>query len=38
MDIMTQVQTMDESGYFSHSVNTFGNGMNTIIFLPAMDE
>ena len=36
MDIVTQVQILDEADYISHSTNTFGKGMDSIILPPAM--
>ena len=38
MDTATRVQILDETDYISHSTNTIGEGMNTIILLPAMGK
>ena len=32
------VQNLDEAPCISHSANTFGKGINLIIFPPAMDK
>ena len=36
MDMVTQVQILDESVCISHSVNTFGTGMNPTILPPSV--
>ena len=38
MDTATQVQILDETDCISHSTNTLGKGMNTIILPPAMGK
>ena len=38
MDTVTQVQILDKADCISHSINTFGKGMNPIILPPAMGK
>ena len=36
MDTVTRVQNLDETDCISHSTNTLGKGMNSIILTPAI--
>ena len=38
METVTRVQTLEVTDCISHSTNTFRNGMNPIIFPPAMGK
>ena len=38
MDTSTRVQTLDETDCISHSIDTFGKGMNPVILPPAMGK
>ena len=38
MDAATRDRTLDEADYSSHSTNTLGKFMNTVILHPAMDK
>ena len=38
MDTVTRVQILDETDCISHSTNTLGKGMNSIILPPAMGK
>ena len=38
MDTATRVQILNETDYISHSIYTFGKGMNPIILPPAMGK
>ena len=36
--LLEEIQIMDETDCISHSINTLGKGMNTIILPPAMGK
>ena len=38
MDMATRVQILDKTDCISHSTNTLGKGMNSIILHPAMGK